>query len=98
MVWFENHQWAVTDYGLESIQLPWEYPIAASRLLETRGSADSKLYNWPVHLAQKKWIDIEAFIEAFNKALELHEDEYRGSVDFLVLGKSIDAARNWRDR
>jgi hypothetical protein len=98
MVLFQNRQWSVTDYGLECVQRSWEYWIAARRLLTTTGSGHGTLYDWPVHLALKKWVDIEAFIEAFEKALELHERKYEGPVDFSMLGRSIDAARDLAER
>jgi hypothetical protein len=30
------------------------------------------MYNWPVHMAEKTWVDIVAFIEAFTAALAIH--------------------------
>ncbi len=96
MAKFQNHQWAATDYGLESTKpgAPYEYNIEASRLLEMKGAGRGELYDWPYHMAEKTWVDIEAFIEAFTKALELHEGRYEGSVDSAILGASIDAARS----
>ena len=48
---------------------------------------------WPVQLAEKTWVDIEAFIEAFIKAIEIHKGRYTGEVDPKVLSASIGEAR-----
>jgi hypothetical protein len=95
MMIFKNDQWAVTDWGLEALLpgAPSDCLIPASRLLEMGGIGNNKLYDWPLHLAEKTWTDIEAFNEAFVKALELHKGKYRGLVDLKMLRASIDSAR-----
>ncbi len=71
-VLFENHQWKVTDYGVESVKPAPTYHFYAERLLEERGAGDGEYYDWPAHMAEKSWVDIRAFNEAFAKAIELH--------------------------
>jgi hypothetical protein len=44
-------------------------------------------------MAQKSWVDIEAFIEAFGAALRLHAGKYQGQVDPDILEVSISEAR-----
>jgi hypothetical protein len=90
---FQNHQWAVTEDGLESIKPLTPYLIEANRLLDRRGVGEGKFYDWPIQLAKKSWVDIEAFIEAFSRALELHAGKYEGKVDPDVLRASISEAR-----
>ena len=65
----KNNQWVVTDYGLECVDPQWEYTIAARRLLQTTLVWGRALYSWPVTLAGKSWVDIEAFAKAFLAAL-----------------------------
>jgi hypothetical protein len=93
-VWFQNHQWSVTDYGVESVTpgAPYHYHFDKSRLLEA-GDYGDKLYDWPIHMAEKTWIDIEAFNEAFVKALDLHAGSYGGTVDKPTLEKTLERAR-----
>jgi hypothetical protein len=93
-VLFENHQWSVTDYGVEAVRpaAPY-YHFDKSRLLETTDLGFGEIYDWPVHMAEKTWVDIEAFIEVFVKALELHAQSYRGTVDQTILSKSLAYAR-----
>jgi len=95
---FENNQWAVTDWGLQSVKpgAPYEYNIGAERLLEMNGSGRGQFYDWPVHMAEKNWIDMAAFSEAFRKALDLHKGKYRGSVDQKLLEASFAEAQNRR--
>jgi len=69
---YQNHQWAVTDDGIESVEPAPTYYIAASRLTEMGGAGEHVLYDWPVLMAEKTWVDIAAFIQAFEKALEIH--------------------------
>jgi hypothetical protein len=89
-VLFENHQWRVTAYGVESIEPAPTYELWAERLLETRRGG---FYDWPVQMAEKKWVDTEAFIEAFTKALRLHAGKLNGAVDPAKFTASIDKAR-----
>lgn len=95
MVLYQNHQWAVHDWGLQSVKpgAPFEYNIDASRLLERRGAGDGKLYDWPLQLAEKTWIDIELFIEAYSNALKLLADKYTGTPDSNLLQETFAAAR-----
>jgi hypothetical protein len=67
---------------------PYEYNIPAGTLLETRSAAGGKFYDWPIHMFGKTWLDKAAFIEAFEKALEVHKKD----VDKALLQKSIEAA------
>jgi hypothetical protein len=92
-VLFEKHQRQVTDYGIESVHrnAPY-YHFNAERLLEIQGAGEGKLYDWPVHMAEKTWVDIDAFIEAFKEGLKLHSAKL-GTVDQKVLEASFAKAR-----
>lgn len=90
---YQNRQWAVTSYGVESVPPESKYHFEASRLTEMRGDGADAIYDWPVHMAEKTWVDIEAFIDAFKKALELHAGKYAPPVDSSLLAKSLAAAR-----
>jgi hypothetical protein len=68
----KNHQWEVTQFGIESVRPAPEYPILKSRLTETTERGRATYYDWPIHLADKSWVDIEAFLEAFADALSTH--------------------------
>jgi hypothetical protein len=92
MVLFKNSQWAVTDWGLEAARpgAPSEYLIPAHRLLERGGIGNGGFYDWPLHLAEKTWVDINAFNEAFVEALKHHKGKFREEVNKKMLLASID--------
>jgi hypothetical protein len=91
---FKNRQWAVTSYGVETVKpgAPYHYHFTADRLLESR-NGEGQHYDWPVHIAEKTWVDIEAFIEVFEKALELHKGAYPGAPDPDRMKATLEAAR-----
>jgi len=66
---YRNRQWAVTAYGIENIRGPYHYYIPKSDLKITMGSPGR---TWVDHMAEKNWVDVDAFSEAFNRALEIH--------------------------
>ena len=95
MALFHNKQWEVTEYGLESCEpkVPYKYAIEAARLGKKTTRGNQTLYEWPVQLTEKSWVDIEAFIEAFKEALKLHAGKYGAPVDENILRESIEYAR-----
>ena len=78
MVFYKNAQWAVTEWGLEAARRGHR-PNTLSllhQLLERGGIGHGELYDWPLHLAEKTWINIDAFNEAFAEALKHHKGKY----------------------
>ena len=76
----------LTDYGLEARKdspspekdgATPSYPIEAHRLLEITKREAHEYYDWPVHMAEKSWVDIDVFIEAFLVALIAHRSDMR---------------------
>jgi hypothetical protein len=90
----KRRKWTVTDYGLESVRPAGTYRFSADRLLEEAGAGMGKLYFWPVHMAEKAWVDINAFNDAFTKAIDLHAGRYKGTVDRAKLAASIAKSRD----
>jgi hypothetical protein len=88
---YKNRQWAVTDYGVESLKSQPYYHFDKTRLLESTDYGSGELYDWPVHMAEKTWVDLEAFIEVWRKALEMHG--YADKVDQPMLESSLTRAR-----
>lgn len=89
---FKNAQWAVTDYGLEAEPPNAPYEISKRSLTLESHRGDETFYNWPVHVAEKSWVDINAFNEAFDKALKEHKGHYVPEVDPKMLAKSFAEA------
>ena len=90
---FENRQWKVTNYGIENVRGAPEYFFSADRLLEMEDRGPGMLYDWPLHMAEKVWVDIDAFCEAFVHALKIHRRRYKGKVDLVILEKSLRKAK-----
>jgi len=85
---FRNNQWAITTYGIEC--LDGSCPIDRARLSETRLGSD--LYDLPLHMAEKSWVDLKAFLEAFRWALSYH----RVGFDEAALRRT--EAEAWEER
>lgn len=87
------NQWKVTEDGLEATGQSFEYLIEwvkISRLTERNGI---QYYEWPLHMAEKSWVEIEAFIAAFEKALEDYEDKEGAPINQTALLNSFSKAR-----
>ena len=99
MIHFSNSQWNVTDYGIEAKPPGSVYEIDGKRLLEItdRGRAGT-FYDWPVHMAEKEWVDLSAFNEAFVMALTIHGAKLDGKVDAAMLHASIMHAHDERQQ
>jgi hypothetical protein len=67
VAYYQNHQWKVTELGIESLSPDFDYEVEAERLLEVAERNGETLYDLPVHMAEKCWVDIEAFIAAFER-------------------------------
>lgn len=66
---FQNAQRRVTTRYVESIPPAPEYWFDVSRLAETTERGGVEYYDWPVHMAEKTWVDLDAFIEAFQTGI-----------------------------
>ena len=60
---FENEDWTVLDSGLEHRRTG--YFIARDEIGNRRADG---LWSWPLHVAEKSWCTMPAFIEAFTCA------------------------------
>jgi hypothetical protein len=81
-VLYANRQWAVTRYGLEC--LTTHYPIEASRLGERRPFSKGQHLDWPLHLAEKEWLDYAEFADAFRRAVVIHRKRIRRTERFTA--------------
>ena len=93
MASFQNNQWMVDESGMKSTPpgAPYEYEIEASALNATGDG----FYVWPLQLAEKTWIDIGQFEEAFRKALVVHAGALKGQLDQAMLDKTFQRARQF---
>ncbi len=63
-----NAQWVVTHDGVEA---PAEggYWIDMERVMQITERSHGTFYDWPIHLAEKEWVNIALFLEAFLAAI-----------------------------
>ena len=73
---YQNDQWRVLDGYLETHDDGATYWIDASWLTDMRGD----LFDWPLHMAEKNWVDLEAFIRAFEAALRIHKPQFSREI------------------
>ncbi len=64
-------QWRVTDEGLETTATKGEHVLRIAKTELARGSSDVYA-SWPVHMAQKAWVDLDDFVKAFLAACLIH--------------------------
>ena len=93
---FSNDQWKVTADGLETIEQRAGYFIATRRLTETTDQEGVPCYDWPLQMAAKTWVDLPAFLEAFEEALRIHAGSYSPPLDPTMLALSARLARRNR--
>lgn len=70
--WWVGSQWSVTAYGLECRN--GQYAIAAAKLTEL---------DWPRHVTEKNWVDMDDFCTAWLCALALHGKSTKGARDAI---------------
>lgn len=91
-IYFKNKQWAVTGYGIEELKSgEGAYRIEADGLVKRR--LGEECYDWPLHMASKRWVDVEAFLEAFDKALYVHTGRYGEPPSFHLSHRTAGRAR-----
>jgi hypothetical protein len=85
-----NTDWEVADDGLASLGTV-DYFIARHRLCELRpGRQKEGVASWPLQMADKSWVRIETFLEAYQKALELLTPK---GLEAVNLPLSLEMAR-----
>jgi hypothetical protein len=86
-----NADWEVADDGLAS-RGPVKYFIPTSRLCELRSRKGVEgLASWPLQMADKSWVQIDTFLEAYQQALVLLQPP---GVEDVDVEQSLDIARD----
>jgi hypothetical protein len=93
MVDLQGARWFVTDFGLEAVNPDDEtYRIPRSRLLEIDAEGFVPLYVCPMRVSTQIGVDINAFLDAWRKAIEVH-GRLLPRVDRRILSDSLHQAR-----
>lgn len=92
MTIFENAQWKVLDDGVEAKTGFPGYDFAINRVFEITSRGAKTFYDWPIHMAEKIWVDLPLFIEAFEKAVRYYASTSGETVNEDMLKASYDEA------
>jgi hypothetical protein len=87
-----QEQWFVTEWGMKM----GGYEIAAERLTEITERHNGIFYDWPLHVAESKDCDLNAFIAAWASALAIHAGKYQPALNAEILKRSILEATRMR--
>lgn len=91
---FQNSQWRVNDDFIVPVADDIDYHVPRARVFEvTTFHSPDPLYDWLPHMAEKRWVDIEAFINAFQHVLQLEATKTGTVIDADMLSRSIVKAR-----
>ena len=94
-IW-QGRQWAVTEYGIEARDGTYAFP--AERLSETRLHQGHGLPDWPLHMAEKTWVDIHDFCTVFMVALACYPEfaKFNGTQIREAVRLAIKAAARYQ--
>jgi|GEM_PF-1722693 len=99
---FDNVQWSLENEMLgakvgsktpQMLGASPPYKIKPTRVFDEVDRAGVQYYEWPVHMAQKTWVDIEQFIEVFEAAIRSEAERSGKSIDRTMLQRSFQYAR-----
>jgi hypothetical protein len=86
-----NADWEVADDGLASLDAVDQF-IPRDRLCELRQGRETEgIASWPLQMADKSWVRIDPFLEAYEQALKLLQPKGLAAVD---LPRSSEIARD----
>jgi len=89
MNFYENGQWAVTEYGLQAIEPGSNHlDIIAEHLPATFPAPEGPVYAWPCHVAKEEWVDMADFLAAFREAFLIHRKAI-GVLDEDILRNTL---------
>ena len=89
---YRNRLWIVDEHGIESVPAEGSYFIPIDRVLETTDRRNVTFYNWPIHFAEKGWLDIALFLEAFEMAIRFHAEQAGLLIDEKMMTNSCREA------
>ena len=88
-----GQQWEVDQHVFRTRLGHLNYDFATSRMGEIEDWGFGPIYTFPVHLAEKDWVDIEDFIVVFTYAWLVYGALQSAPLDRVVLERSLQRAR-----
>ena len=97
MTLFKNDQWVVLDDGMGPVETLPPYDIAMDRVFELTKRGAKQFYDWPVHMAEKTWVNVELFNEAFDYAIRYYAKVSGVPIDEDMLKASYTESYRFSD-
>jgi hypothetical protein len=88
-----GRQWEVDQHIFRTRPPEDNYDFATRRIGEIEDWGNCPIYTFPVHLAEKEWVDIEDFIEVFVLAWSVYGPLQPQPLDQTILDRSLFHAR-----
>ena len=92
MVTFKNSVWAVDENGLHTVGDFPRYEIPSEEIFKITDRGGTKYYDWPVHMAEKTWVDPVLLNSAFDAAIKHFSKSSGKSIDTKMLNASYSEA------
>jgi hypothetical protein len=58
-------------------------------LLKKSVEATATYYHWPLCMADLDWVDYGAFRDAYERAIQIHDDQLSSAIDRTMLNASF---------
>ncbi len=94
---YQGSQWAVNQELFWALP-PERYDFQTRRIGEIEDWGSGPIYTFPVHMAEKEWVDIEDFIEVFQAAWSLYGALLPAPLDKEVMERTVRQARKVAER
>ena len=88
----QGSQWAVDQSRFWALP-PERYEFGTSRIGEIEDWGNGRIYTFPVHMAEKNWVDIEDFISVFQVAWSIYGALQEQPLNPEIMERTIRQAR-----
>lgn len=89
---FKNSEWVVTDDSIEALAGDKGYWIEMDEIFRETSRDGIAYYTWPIQLAEKNWVAIPLFFEAFLSALRCRAKQTGLAIDEPMLARTYGRA------
>jgi hypothetical protein len=86
---FKNAHWEISNDWIASTSSLPTYEFSIDRVFKEIRRKGKTLYDWPILMAEKIWVDVGLFNEAFEKAIRHHSQVTGTPIDESMLEESF---------
>ena len=73
-VYWQGRQWAVTGFGIETVDEPYHYFWEKERLGSLQN--DGLCFQFPMHILEKTWLDVQDMLAAWDQVMIYHAKHF----------------------